>query len=99
MCTSRECDMMNVWIIETGEYEQAYIVGVAATWHAAVESIKGRYGRHPYIVRWDDPDISDGSVGLVGHFSAVPGYSTMHDASYSITRYEVHGRVGGDQMS
>lgn len=78
--------VMDVWIIESGEYEQRHIDGVALSLEGAVAFIKARYGL-PYIVRWEEavPDGEDCS--LVGHFSEVMGKSTRHDCSFDITKW------------
>lgn len=77
--------METVYVIETGEYEQRYIFGVADSIAAAVQHIKATY-RAPYVVQWDEPssDSADFTF-LVGHFDAVVGKSTKHTASFEIT--------------
>lgn len=78
-----------VWIVESGDYEQRGIDLVAASPEAAVAAIKGRYDNGHYVVRWEDPTSDDRGWTLVGHFDAVPGWSTEHRAIYDITEYEV----------
>ena len=75
--------MIKVWVIETGDYEERHVVGVAATVEAGVSWIKALHGR-PHEVRWDD---LTGDGPLVGHFSSVPGFSTEHDAEFAFTAF------------
>jgi len=75
----------DVWVIETGEYEDRYVHGVAASLEAAVRGIEGEYAS-PYVVRWEPLRRGDDGNGaeLVGHSEAVAGYSTRHTAVFDI---------------
>ena len=75
---------MKVWVIETGEYAERMVLGVAASEAAAVEYVKARYQTPPYKVEW-----TEHAGYLVGEFDAVFQYSTKHDAVYDFTEYEV----------
>lgn len=77
---------MKVWIIQTGEYEQAYVFGVAATYDDAIKCIKQTYAS-PYIVEWDDPKDNC----IKGVFASVPGYAMAHTAYFYISEAEVFG--------
>lgn len=82
---------MKVWIIESGEYEQRHVFGVAVSLERAIQLIKDEHPP-PYIVKWDDfepwPEGPERGF-LVGHFTAVPGYATGHTAEYDIQPFEV----------
>lgn len=85
---------MKVYIIETGEYSQRGVWGVADSVEAAVEHIKAAYPA-PYIVSWRELQHEVWGEGkyeewrLVGDFSAVAGKSTWHTASYDISDVEL----------
>lgn len=91
----------SVWLIESGEYEQRGVFGVAESLEAAIAHVKTEFGP-PYIVRWEQPKKSDypefPMITLTGHFEAVPGYSTEHTADYDITECTV-ARLGHIQES
>ncbi len=72
-----------VWLVETGEYEQRYIVGVYESYDAAIGGIKRIY-KHPYIVKWE----MDGK-DLIGHFDSVPHYSVECTGTFTIEPYPV----------
>lgn len=72
---------MEVIVVETGEYEQRYVVLVAATEDAAETAIKEMY-RAPYVVSWEKNER-----GLCGKFSAVIGFSTEHVGQFDFTTY------------
>jgi hypothetical protein len=74
---------MKVWVVDEGEYENNYIVGIYLTKQSAIEHIKEMYSV-PYRVEWG----WDGEQ-LVGYFEAVPNYSTKHTAYYNFTEWEV----------
>jgi len=79
------------WVIESGDYEQRFVNGVAASAASAVEWLKAKY-RHPYLVTWDEPTQTDADVvEITGHFEAVLHYSTKHDCTFRIERYALHG--------
>jgi hypothetical protein len=83
---------MDVYVVETGEYEQRYVVGVADSVESAVDCIKSIYGE-PYIVEWGDvtPDgWSPDTWDFSGTFEFVPGKSIAHKALFSITKMSVH---------
>ena len=79
----------HVWIIETGDYDQRYVVAVAVSLTEAVRFIKDKYGL-PYIVRWEDvvERVQDSPAAyMVGHFKEVAGCSTRHIAQYDFTLF------------
>ena len=81
--------MTKVWIIETGDYEENFVFGVAASLDSAVSYIKKTYNS-PYYVVWSDVKMSgEGGATLYGYFAAVDGYSTKHNEEYSISEIEV----------
>ncbi len=88
--------MMEVWVIESGEYEQRSIDGVAVSVAAAVEFLKQTYGP-PYIVTWDEPVQEQIYLPnliifkITGHFEHVMNYSCRHDCDFEIQRYELAG--------
>ena len=87
-----------VWVVESGDYENRGIVLVADSLESAVGAVKTLY-EFPYIVRWEDvgEDEVEGGV-LVGHFDAVLHYSTKHTAEYEVSRYDVaHGVTEEDK--
>jgi len=73
------------WLIESGDYEQRGVDGIATSYKSAVELITNRY-RNPYIVEWSD---NDGY--LLGNFECVPNYSTKHTAQFDITEIPIEG--------
>jgi len=75
---------MEVVVVETGEYEQRYVVLVAASSEAAEAAVKETY-RPPYIVSWELNER-----GLSGKFSAVLGYSTEHVGQFDFSTYPLH---------
>jgi hypothetical protein len=84
----------HVWIVETGEYEQRYIVGVyGGTIDHAAAAVRAEYPP-PYVVEWETPR-QDRYTGfehiweMVGHFAAVEGKSVEHDATFTFERRSV----------
>lgn len=78
-----------VWVCESGEYENRGINLVAATLQAAIAAIKARYGP-PYVVRWDEPKLEKwGDWSLTGHFEVVPGYSIQYTDYFEFVRWDV----------
>lgn len=61
-----------VWVCETGEYEQRYVVGVWRTLDDGLAGIKEMHAS-PYIVAWHDPSAglpwSNDATTLVAEFS------------------------------
>jgi len=87
---------MKVWVIETGDYEQRIIFGIAASPEAAVAYIKAEYSQPPYIVqweelRWDEKKESDTeqSASITGIFQQVSGYPYGGRNKYDISSWEV----------
>lgn len=81
---------MEVWIIETGEYEDRLTVGVASSLEMAVALIKNGY-RFPSRVEWGVL-TNDGNAerwSLAGNFQQVVGYHAGGISSYEFIRYEV----------
>ncbi len=80
---------MKVYVIESGEYEQRSVDGVAVSLEAAVAFVKTRYGAN--IVKWDDvalqayPGTDLVIYELNGHSDV--GYSL----NFSIEEYELSG--------
>ncbi len=81
-----------VWVVETGEYEQRHVWLVAESPEAAAAEIKRQYGS-PYVVEWDELKADGDHYALTGRFSAVPGYSTEHRGRFDMTRYPVARRA------
>jgi hypothetical protein len=90
---------VKVWIIETGDYEQRYVFGIATSPEKAAAYIRSTYDE-PYVIEWESlahtPWGDNGGepydeYELVGHFSAVQGYSTEHTAKYTIHPCELIG--------
>ena len=77
--------MSSVWVIETGDYEQRGVFGVAVSPEAAAACVKDCFTA-PYIVRWDEPT----EAGITGHFRSVPNYSISHTARFDFTEHEVY---------
>ncbi len=77
---------MEVWVIESGEYEQRGVNGVAVSVAAAVEWLKALYPP-PYVVTWGEPAQDEYYLPkfvifrITGHFEAVQGYSVKHSRS------------------
>ena len=80
-----------IWVCDTGEYEQAYTFGAWRSLDAAIASVKEEMYGPPYIVQWEDvegPNKWDETL-LTGHFTAVAGYSTRHTAYFSFRTWEL----------
>lgn len=80
--------MKQVWVVESGEYEQRSIFLIARSLEAAVTAIKRVYGP-PYVVAWDEVRRDGGLWVLAGDFEAVLGSSIQHRAEYDITLWDV----------
>lgn len=82
---------MKVFVIETGEYEQRYVVGVAVSVDAAVRSIKETHKQPPYSIEWSAPEKDTHGDGwtLQGDFAARAGYSTKHTAFFSMEPFDL----------
>ena len=81
---------MTVWLIESGEYEQRGVWGVADSVVSAVEFIKQKFPP-PHQVSWDEPvQLDDDTWRLTGAFGAVQYYSIEHENTFDITKYEVY---------
>ena len=74
---------MNVWMVQTGEYEDRHVVGLYISKDVAVASVKDRY-KPPYKVTWREAQDC-----LIGTFENVSGYSIAHTAAYDITEEPV----------
>ena len=82
--------MSDVWVIESGEYEQRFVNAVASSPEAALEYLRNLYS-HPYVVTWE-PLVKDGEdYSITGHFEAETGFSIKHTCVYSLTKYELDG--------
>lgn len=80
---------MDVWVIETGEYEQRFVWAVASSPEKATELVKQAYGK-PYKVQWKELQKDDENCyTLEGKFSSVNGYSTSHTDYWEFSRYPV----------
>ena len=79
---------MDVWVIETGDYSERGVFGVASSLEAAVHYVKARY-QGPYIVAWEEKTDSQGELYLEGRFEFVSHHSTEHKARYDFVRYAV----------
>jgi hypothetical protein len=79
---------MTVWLIETGEYEQRYVMAVCESLAAALAHIKQVFSA-PYRVQWQEPTTEDGQTTLRGDFEAVLNYSTHHTAVFDISPCEL----------
>ncbi len=76
-----------VWVIESGDYADRSVAGVAANVEAAAQHVKKPYGS-PYIVRWDEPVREDDEHwSLTGHFSRVPDYCGDGPITWDFTRH------------
>lgn len=83
--------MKQVWVVESGDYEQRGIDVVAESLDAAVAAVKSMYAE-PYKVEWSDVAESGwGTFSIRAHFEAVPGKSTEHEAIFSFTPFDVKG--------
>ena len=76
-------EVSTVWVVETGEYEDRFIVGIYDSRKSAIEGIKEPYGS-PYVVRWEQNERI-----LTGHFEEVANYCTKHSADFEIDLYPV----------
>ena len=84
-----------VWVVESGEYEQRGIELVDISPEACEVAIKSRYGE-PYKVRWEPlRRIGDGEQELVGYFEAVQHFSTTHTNYFTMTRYPLNRLPSG----
>lgn len=81
--------MKQIWIVESGEYEQQHIDLVADSPEAAELAIKNRYS-DPYIVEWSSLTEDDWGFHITGNFESVPWHSTRHKATFDISAYDVH---------
>lgn len=94
---------MEVYIVESGEYEDHGFDLAAITLEAAIDALKERFAP-PYIVKWDDVKKEDyiydgedkGNWHLTGHFEDVPGYSIKHTQVFDITKYKVYEGSKGE---
>jgi hypothetical protein len=81
--------MRQVWVVESGDYEQRGIDVVAKSLDAAVEAVKAMYPP-PYEVKWGEVSESGwGQFSLRGDFDAVPGKSTKHETVFTFTAFDV----------
>lgn len=78
---------MTVWVIETGEYEDGYVFGVAESLDAAVAYVRAQFGP-PYQVSWSEIQNNPGP-SIVGTFQQVPNYSTTHSVRFYFSEHPV----------
>lgn len=79
----------DVWIVESGDYEQRCVNHVASSIESAAAMVKLPYVA-PYIVTWDAPRKDDDDTHtLIGHFTAVDGYCGKGQAEWTFTRYKI----------
>lgn len=87
--------MMDVWLIEVGEYADRFICGVVSSPDAAAELLKKTYGE-PYLIRWEAPArIDDDEWSITGHFTGIPGYCGDGPHTYTLWRHTVDGFLMG----
>lgn len=88
--------MAEVWIVESGDYEQRGIDLVTDSPESAIKAIKARFPS-PYIVAWDEPteytSKGETTISLQGVFGAVLHYSVSCVVVFDITKWQVvtHG--------
>ena len=76
---------MLVWLIESGDYEQRSVDGVADSLEAAVAFLKECYPP-PYKVRWGElVKVADDEYEIIGHFAPVLHYSRLHNCRFTMT--------------
>ena len=83
---TKQEEIREVWVVESGEYEQRGIDGIFSSKTKAIEGIKAHY-QSPYIVAWETA-----GTGLLGHFKEVPNYSTEHSCQFDIERWILNGK-------
>lgn len=88
---------MTVWLVDYCDYPEngGGIESDAAftSLEAAMDSVRASHPP-PYVVQWDEPvpPTRDGAPWtLVGHFAALQGYSTKHDAEWAFHEVPVQG--------
>lgn len=79
-----------VWIVETGDYEQRHVAGIYVSLEAAVDGIKETY-KPPYRVAWYEVEHGEDCSTLTGDFEAVLHYSIEHTAYFDIRPMELQG--------
>lgn len=86
---------MEIFVCESGEYEQRSIDFVCATIESGIARLKEIY-KDPYVVKWGEP-VKDSyweangitQYTIIGDFEAVLGKSIKHRAEFSFTQYQV----------
>jgi hypothetical protein len=74
-----------VWIIESGDYEQRGVDGVASTPEAAIAWLK-----KDSKGRWDEPVMCDDECWTItGHWEFEMGVSSKHSREFQISRYQL----------
>jgi hypothetical protein len=80
---------LDVWVIESGDYEQRSVNGVADSVESAVAYVRTTYAP-PYIVAWEAVVIQDDeSAYRKGKFARVLNYSIECEAIYTFSRYDL----------
>lgn len=76
---------MDVWVIESGEYEQRSVYGVAESIAAAAAFVRKFYVSETRPIRWDEPvrTYDDDSYSMTGHVDGIGPIE--HD----FTRYDL----------
>lgn len=80
---------MDVYVMESGEYEQRHVCGVFSSIDAARRDLERTYAP-PYRVTWREESTEDGGRhAFIGEFEGVMGLSTPHTGTYDLTRTTV----------
>ena len=79
-----------VWLIQSGTYEDRYVVGIASSLDAGVRVVKERYGAAPQVVTWRDPyRYSDDNWSLAGEFDIGLTSCWRRKTTFHFQRYDV----------
>ena len=81
---------MTIWVIESGEYEQRGVDGVALSPDHGLQFLQDRY-KDPYVVKWLPLERNGNGASVTGQFEAVQGFSIKHTCRFDMTEHEVYG--------
>lgn len=80
--------MKQVFVIESGDYEQRSVDGVVTSPEAGLRYLQALHP-HPFKVTWEGPKPDKEDFVIVGRFEQVQHFSTAHVCVYRLTPYQL----------
>jgi hypothetical protein len=84
--------MQEVWVVDHGTRSGLGVMSLHPSAVAAAAQLRAAFAK-PFSVVWEPLDFSPSGYEavLIGHFSAVPGFSPSHSACFAMQRWTIDG--------